>query len=277
MNPYNIEKLFSLAGQTVFLTGATGALGTQYSYALAGAGANLILLDVEERALQVLRDDIYSKLEINPDSLRIDFGVCDLRDRKQTGEVVEGLLKKNAPVDVLINNAALTGRTMKDLGKTQSIEDCPEDVWDACLEVNLTEMFLMTKRVLPSMIKRKKGNVINISSIYGNVGPDFLLYEGLGISCPLPYAVTKAGVLNFTRYVANLYGRQGIRCNTLTPGGVQSDLTSEEFVKRYSARTSLGRMARNDDYVGAMLYLCSEASAYVTGSNIIVDGGWTAR
>lgn len=268
-----MNTLFSLHGRNVLLTGATGMLGKAYAHILYHAGADLILVDVDKEALAQLSEDLQRTTTTAGNG--IELVVCDLRDRSGTDQALLPVIGDK--VDILINNAALTGKTMKNMARTDDVSTCPEDVWDASMEVNVTALFRITKHVLPGMIARGHGNVINISSIYGNVGPDPSLYEGLPLSASLPYSVTKAAVLNFTRYVANLHGRQGIRCNTLTLGGVRSEVTSDAFVERYSARTALGRMAAPDDYQGAMLFLCSDASLYMTGANLIIDGGWTAR
>ena len=125
--------------------------------------------------------------------------------------------------------------------------------------------------------RQKSGSIINISSTYGVVGPDFATYENEKLFTPPGYAVTKSAILNLTRYIANLYGKYNIRCNTLTPSGVQTKALSKSFVKKYSSRNAFNRMAKTDDYIGPIIFLCSNASSYMTGANLIVDAGWTAR
>lgn len=275
--PLSASELFSVKGRTVVLTGATGNLGRQYSYLLATNGANLILVDVDGDPLGSLRHEV-TQIHRSVDHAGFcEVAVCDFRNRPESQSVMRDVLKRHEIVDVLINNAALTGKGMAS-GGINDVENCSEEVWDNCLEVNLTAVFWLTKMFLPNMVRQKKGVIVNVSSIYGNVGPDFSLYQETNLApCPLPYAVSKAAILNFTRYVANQYGPQGIRCNTLSPGGVRSEVTGAEFIQKYSERTALGRMAANTDYLGAMLYLCSDASNYLTGTNLVVDGGWTAR
>lgn len=268
-----MNDLFSLHGRRVLLTGATGMLGRSYARTLHRAGAILTLVDVDQDSLEKLRNELL--LTAGPLNDEILVGVCDFRDRRESDQVILPLIAPG--IDILINNAALTGRSMKNMPPSGDLLTCPDDMWDAAMEVNITSMFRITKGVLKGMLQQGSGNIINISSIHGNVGPDPSLYEGLSISSSLPYSVSKAAVLNFTRYIANQYGGHGIRCNSLSLGGVQSDVTSPMFVQRYSARTALGRMALPTDYDGAMLFLCSEASAYMTGSNLVIDGGWTAR
>lgn len=253
------------------LTGATGMLGRCYAHTLHGAGADIVLVDVDERALGTLQ----TELLLNEQGASVRIGACDLRYRKVYDEVLRPFIEGG--IDILINNAALTGVSMKNMAASGDVPTCPEDVWDASLEVNLTAMFRLTKQVLPGMIERGYGNVVNVSSIHGHVSPDPTLYEGLDIASSLPYSVTKAAVLNFTRYLAHRHGNQGIRSNSITLGGVRSAATSPEFIDRYARRTALGRMAEPTDYRGAMLFLCSDESAYMTGSNLIIDGGWTSR
>jgi NAD(P)-dependent dehydrogenase (short-subunit alcohol dehydrogenase family) len=127
------------------------------------------------------------------------------------------------------------------------------------------------------MKKQKSGSIINISSTYGVVGPDFATYEKEQLFTPPGYAVTKSAILNLTRYIANLYGKYNVRCNTLTPSGVKTKTLSKSFVKKYSSRNAFNRMAKTDDYIGPIIFLCSNASSYMTGANLIVDAGWTAR
>jgi NAD(P)-dependent dehydrogenase (short-subunit alcohol dehydrogenase family) len=262
---------FSLKGRKVMLTGATGMLGRNYARTLYDAGADLVLVDLDGTALATLQEELLA----GDQGASIRTGACDLRFRKEYDEVLRPFVEGG--IDILINNAALTGVSMRNMAASGDVPTCPEDVWDASLEVNLTAMFRITKQVLPGMIERGFGNVVNVSSIHGHVSPDPTLYEGLDIASSLPYSVSKAAVLSFTRYLAHRHGHQGIRSNSITLGGVRSAATSNEFVDRYARRTALGRMAEPTDYRGAMLFLCADESAYMTGSELIIDGGWTSR
>jgi NAD(P)-dependent dehydrogenase (short-subunit alcohol dehydrogenase family) len=185
-------------------------------------------------------------------------------------------------VDGLVNNAALNPAFGRDRATAFDLpfEEYSLDLWNRTLAVNLTGMFLCTREVAPIMRAQQRGVIVNVSSTYGLVGPDQRLYEtddpdgGRGYK-PVDYSVTKSGVLGFTRYLAAYWAGTGIRVNTLTPGGVLSD-QPEQFVRRYSARTPLGRMADCHEYSAALLFLLSDASSYMTGGNLVVDGGWTA-
>jgi NAD(P)-dependent dehydrogenase (short-subunit alcohol dehydrogenase family) len=161
-----------------------------------------------------------------------------------------------------------------------TFENYPLELWNRALAVNLTGMFLCAREVAPTMLAQKSGVIVNVSSTYGLVGPDQRLYESGDpdsppVVKPVAYSVTKSGVVGLTRYLAAYWARTGIRVNTLTLGGVRSG-QSPDFVDRYSARTMLGRMAERHEYCGALFFLLSDASSYMTGSNLVVDGGWTA-
>ena len=181
-------------------------------------------------------------------------------------------MKKYSKIDVLINNAAYQGN---DKIRTTKFVDLPLSIWNKSISVNLTGMFLCCQEIGKVMEKQKKGVIINISSTYGIVSPDQRIYGKSGQNAGIFYSVTKSGVLNLTRYLASYWSKKGIRVNTLSPGGVEKGQDSK-FVKKYSEKTMLGRMAKKDDYVGAIIFLASDASSYMTGSNLVIDGGWTA-
>jgi 2-deoxy-D-gluconate 3-dehydrogenase len=162
---------------------------------------------------------------------------------------------------------------------TNSFEDYPLDLWQQSLDVNLTGAFLCSQAAGRVMVAQRRGVIVNVSSTYGLVGPDQRIYHRAGqaqqLYKPAAYAVTKAGIAHLTRYLAAYWGHVPIRVNTLTPGGV-FNAQGEEFVVKYSSRTPLGRMAQKNELNGAMLFLVSDASSYMTGANLVVDGGWTA-
>jgi NAD(P)-dependent dehydrogenase (short-subunit alcohol dehydrogenase family) len=189
-------------------------------------------------------------------------------------------------LDILVNNAALTVRggseTLSPADYFASFETYKRSVWDQAVAVNLTGMVLCAQACGRQMLAQGGGVMVNIASTYGVVAPDQRLYEGVtspysdtGFNTPVSYAVTKTAVLGLTRYLATYWGRQNIRVNALTPHGVY-DKHDDAFVTNFVARSPLGRMARNDEYRGALLFLVSDASSYMTGTNLIVDGGWTA-
>jgi NAD(P)-dependent dehydrogenase (short-subunit alcohol dehydrogenase family) len=171
---------------------------------------------------------------------------------------------------VLVNNAAAkSDRFFSDL------EGLPLADWEVVLRTNLTGAFLCTKAAIPLLRASGHGSIVNVASIYGVVSPDPRVYEGSTLQTPPVYPASKGGILALTRYTAVYHARDGIRCNALTPGGVEAG-QERAFIERYSARVPLGRMARPDDLAGALLYLASDASSYTTGHDLVVDGGWTA-
>jgi len=191
----------------------------------------------------------------------------DLADEKSIDLLIEKILNKFGRIDILVNNAVL--RAVKDY--YDRIEN-----FRLSMEVNFVGVFEFTRKVIEVMKKNKSGSIINISSIQGVVGPDFTLYPGTDIE-PLPdYFFHKAGLINLTRYFASKFGEFGIRVNCVSPGGLYSG-QDKKFVERYKKRTFLGRMAKGEDIKGVIVFLASDASSYITGANILVDGGYTAK
>ena len=271
-----MRRLFDLSNRTIILTGAGGLLGREYARALADAGANLVLADIDGRSVEgiaaALRERCRSALAVR----------TDVTDESSVAQLVRATVTEFGRVDGLVNNAALDPKfdRARDAQLEVAFENYPVDLWNRALAVNLTGAFLCARAVAPRMLTQKSGVIVNVSSTYGMVGPDQRLYEPERPDSPpefkpVAYSVTKSGVLGFTRYLAAYWAGTGIRVNTLTPGGVFND-QPPEFVRRYSARTPLGRMAERDEYCGALLFLLSDASSYMNGSNLVVDGGRTA-
>jgi len=267
----NSGDRFRLDGKVVVVTGATGILGRLYSQRLAEAGARVVIADRDPENCRQLAEQIRAaggQAQANP---------VDLSQEASVEDWAREILDSPGRVDVLVNNAATKSPQF-----FAPLEAFPLDDWNHVMAVNVTGMFLVLKHLGPSMVAQGHGSVINVSSIYGVVGPDQRIYEGswyeeLGgpINTPLIYSVTKGAVISLTRHMATLWGPKGIRTNTLTPGGVSSGQNSA-FAEKYSSRVPLGRMAQAEDLVGALLFLASDASVYVNGQNLIVDGGWTA-
>lgn len=271
----SILKKFDLTGKTALITGAAGLLGMQFSLALAQAGANVVLADLNE-VIAAKNSDELKHLGLSSMAVAVD-----VTDPRSTKAMVEKALASFGSLDVLVNSAALdpkfdpanAGDQEENAFETYSLES-----WRQALDVNLTGMFLASQAAVIPMLEQGQGVIVNIASIYGLVGPDQRLYEQADNTRqfkPVYYSVTKAGVLGFTRYLAAYYAGKNIRVNALTPGGVYNN-HDQVFTDQYSARTMLGRMADLDEMNAAMLFLCSEASSYMTGSNLVVDGGWTA-
>lgn len=271
----SVLKKFDMSGKTAVITGAAGLLGKQFALALAQAGAKVVLADLNAQAAEA------NALWLREQGLKaISVGV-DVTDPVSVQTMVQSALEAFGSVDVLINSAALDPKfDPANVGSqgANAFESYSLDAWRQALDVNLTGTFLATQAVVRQMLTQGQGVVVNICSTYGLAGPDQRLYErpdGSRSFKPAYYSVTKAGVLGFTRYLAAYYAGKNIRVNALTPGGVYNG-HDEVFTSQYSARTVLGRMANIDEMSAAMLFLCSDASSYMTGSNLVVDGGWTA-
>ena len=264
----NVKKLFDLSNRTIILTGGAGLLGSQYADGLSQAGANLILADINYAGCKNIAKQLEKKYQNSILPIKLD-----LTDQKSIKNMVKKTVKKFSKIDVLINNAAFQGKSGKE--RQIKFEDLPSSLWDKAISVNLTGIFLSCQEVGKIMIKQKRGVIINIASVYGIVAADQRIYGKSGQNSAVYYAATKSAILNLTRYLASYWNRTGIRVNTLSPGGVENNQGSL-FIKNYSYKTMLGRMAQKNEYVGAMIFLASDASSYMTGSNLVVDGGWTA-
>jgi NAD(P)-dependent dehydrogenase (short-subunit alcohol dehydrogenase family) len=272
-----LPELFNLSGRVALVTGAAGLLGREFSRTLVEAGAQAVLADLDGREARALAEELSS----HGDALGVQV---DVTDPGSVERMVAETLERFGRLDILVNSAALDPKIDPSSGAdhTETFEDYPLELWNQALQVNLTGMFLVCQAAVRPMLAQEGGSIINICSIYGLVGPDQRIYrkvEPEGQEAvrykPAYYSVTKAGVLGLTRYLATYYGGKGIRVNALTPGGVFND-HDEDFTQAYSARTVLGRMARKDELNGALLFLASDASSYMTGGNLVVDGGWTA-
>ncbi|HNK64165.1 MAG TPA: SDR family oxidoreductase [Anaerolineales bacterium] len=268
---------FNLKDRVAVVTGGGGQLGFEFCKTLAEAGAAVVAADLNmefaNRTAVRLTESGYSVSAFPLDVTRIE----------STRDLVAETVKQYGRLDILVNSAALDPKfdpTAAEKGIAPgAFEDYPLADWQAALNVNLTGMFLTTQACVKQMISQgKKGSIINICSTYGLNGPDQRIYikDGKRVAYkPAYYTTTKAGVMGFTKYLAAYYAETEIRVNALTPGGVYNN-HEEYFVKNYSAKTILGRMAKKDEMNGALLFLASEASSYMTGNNVVVDGGWTA-
>jgi len=273
----NIQNKFDLSGRVAIVTGGVGLLGAEFCRTLAEAGAAVAVVDLNASASQGTADSLtesgYKALAVSADITKPD----------SVNSMVEKVMTEFGRIDILVNSAALDPKFDPDAAKKGiapgAFEDYPLDDWNAALNVNLTGTFLVTQACVKQMVKQgKKGSIINICSTYGLNGPDQKIYikDGERVAFkPVYYTVTKAGVMGFTKYLAAYYAGTEIRVNALTPGGVFNN-HEDYFVKNYSAKTIMGRMANKDEMNGALLFLASDASSYMTGNNVVVDGGWTA-
>ena len=267
----NTLNSFKMEKKTVILTGSAGRIGEQFSHALSSAGANVILVDIEEQKNQKLEKNLKKLYGTKPMAFS-----TDITDEKQVQALRQEILKRYSKIDVLINNAHFSPRT--DPNRDSSFENFPLYLWEKTVNPNLKSIFLCSKEIGKTMAKQKKGVIVNISSIYGLIGADQRIYGKTKLNSPAHYATVKGGIVNLTRYLAAYWGDKNIRVNTLTLGGMFDKKLHQDkkFVKNYENKTILGRMGQSDDYDGAILFLTSDASKYLTGANIVVDGGWTA-
>lgn len=270
-----IMDKFSLAGRTALVTGGAGLLGRQFTQALGEAGAKVVVADLDLARAQAqagkLADSGINALPVQ----------VDVTDQASASGMVARAVNHFGSLDVIVNSAALDPKFDPENVDAQSgnaFENYPLDTWQKAIDVNLTGMFLTCQAVARQMVAQDYGKIINICSTYGLVGPDQRLYErpeGPRQYKPVYYTVSKAGVLGLTKYLATYYAGTNIRVNALTPGGVYNQ-HDETFLKAYSSRTVIGRMADQDEMSGAIVFLASDASSYMTGANLVVDGGWTA-
>jgi NAD(P)-dependent dehydrogenase (short-subunit alcohol dehydrogenase family) len=266
-----IDNLFSLNGKTAIVTGAAGLLGRQHCFALSEAGANVVLCDLDIEKCNSIAYELPTK------SLSLEL---DITSEYSILAVSEKIYKEFGSIDILVNNAAINDMVENDKGDSEptSFENYPISLFRKVLDVNITGMFASSKIFGAQMVRQGKGSIINIASTYGVVAPDQNLYikpDGTQSFFKSPaYPTAKAAVLNFTRYLAAYWGKHGIRVNSLSPGGVENG-QEQFFIDNYSKRTPLGRMSKSTDYHGGLIFLASDASLYMTGANLVIDGGWT--
>lgn len=260
----SINDLMNLQGRVALVTGGAGRIGEALCEALAELGASVAVLDLSEEACRRVASQIQTAC--------LPLAI-DLADDQSVRSVPNLVQERFGRLDVLVNCAALVG-TSELKGWATPFDEQTIDTWRLALEVNLTAPFLLTQVCTDLLRQSGKGSVININSIYGMVGPDLGLYEGTPMGNPAAYAASKGGLLQLTRWLATSLAPE-VRVNSITSGGVERN-QPDAFVERYLKRTPLKRMAVEEDLKGAVAYLASDLSSYVTGQNLIVDGGWTA-
>ncbi len=269
------EDLFNIRNKVVIITGGLGQLGRQFSLTLVDRGAKVAIFDV-----QANEQKIVERFGERHEDANLFFLPIDITRRDSLEAGLKKVIKRWDIPHALINNAALDSPPNAPAEENGPFESYPEESWDAVMKVNVKGVFLCCQVVGGRMAATGRGSIINICSTYGLVSPDQRIYEyrirrGAPFFKPVAYSASKSALLNLTRYLATYWAAKNVRVNTLTFGGVFNG-QDEEFLKGYCARVPLGRMAREDEYNGAIIFLVSDASSYMTGSNLVIDGGWTA-
>ncbi|MBP5531412.1 MAG: SDR family oxidoreductase [Lentisphaeria bacterium] len=263
----DFKTLMSLKGRVAAVTGGAGHLGSTMLNALAEAGADVVVIDVKDEYIAPVAAQLKEKW-----GCRVMGIAVDLEDSDAAAKVPEKIVAEMGRLDILVNNAAFVG-TSGLTGWNEPFERQSVETWKRALTVNLTAIFALTQAAAPYLRASGHGSIVNVASIYGIVGPDFRLYEGLHMSNPAAYAASKGGVVQFTRWSSTVLAPE-IRVNAITPGGIFRN-QDPKFVGRYESRTPMKRMAREEDFIGAVVYLASDLSQYVTGQNLVVDGGFS--
>ncbi len=260
-----IHQLVDMTGRVALVTGGAGHIGRTMAQALLEVGAKVAILDLPEACDRCQREWVEA-------SDRTAFFPANLEDAAKLTQIPNQVVSALGRLDVLIHCAALVG-TSQLPGWAVSFPEQNLDTWRKALEVNLTSAFVLSQASASELARHGVGSIINVGSIYGVVGPDWRLYDDTPLGNPAAYAASKGGLLQLTRWLATTLAPR-IRVNAISPGGVQRQ-TPEPFLSRYVARTPMRRMATEEDLKGAAVFLASDLSAYITGQNIIVDGGWT--
>ncbi len=272
----NVKQLFDLTGKVAIVTGGAGLLGPIHAEAILEAGGSVVLADINRERQEKVIDSLR---RVFPTQKIFGFPT-DVTDKAQVHKLVQQTKEQAGRIDILVNNAANNPKVEElKAAAWARFEDFPLELWQDDLDVGLTGAFLCSQAVGAHMANNGGGVIVNIASQLGLVAPDHRIYERPELppeKQPIKaasYSGIKAGLISLTRYLATYWADKNIRANSLTPGGVYNE-QDPQFVKNYASRTPLGRMARKDEYKGPLLFLCSDASSYMTGANLVVDGGW---
>ena len=264
----SIQELSNMKGKVSLITGGGGHIGKAIAETVAELGSDVLLIDLEAAV-----DSDFSQRLATEYGTRIDWLASDLTKKDTISEIVDHLNATGTPLDVLINNAAFVGTS--DLqGWSTDFENQSVESWNKAMNVNSTSIFTLTQACTPLLRQSSSASIINISSIYGMLGPDLRIYKDTNMGNPAAYAMSKGGVIQFTRWLSTVLAPT-IRVNCISPGGVKRN-QAESFQEAYCQKTPLQRMATEEDFKGAVAFLASNLSTYVTGHNLVVDGGWSA-
>jgi NAD(P)-dependent dehydrogenase (short-subunit alcohol dehydrogenase family) len=267
-----IDEIFNVNNEVVIITGVSGQLGGEYAKAFLVNGARVVGLDIQS---SVNSDKLTNKYPST-----FFFSAADVTNKESLQIALNDMKIKFGAPTVLINNAALDSPPSAPPEENGPFEDYPETSWDKVIDVNLKGVYLCCQVFGSAIAQTGSGSIINVASIYGLVSPDQNLYDyrrkrGEVFFKPVAYSASKSGILNLTRYLAVYWAKEGVRVNSLTIAGVFND-QERAFLDSYCSRIPVGRMADSDEYNGSILFLASQASKYMTGHNLVVDGGWTA-
>lgn len=261
-----LKHLMDMSERRVLITGASGSLGRVMSSTLAEMGSDLLLIDLPGTGLEKFAKDLRDSWRV-----KVKVAECDLESENERTSLISSVKADGLGLNCLINNAAFVGSSGLE-GWVAPLNEQSLDTWRRAIEVNLTACFHLSQGFAPELKSSVGGNIINIGSIYGEYGPDWSLYEGTTMGNPAAYAASKGALIQLTRWLSTTLAPE-VRVNSISPGGVLRG-QPDQFVERYCLRTPLARMANSDDFSGAVAYLASDMSCYVTGQVLRVNGGW---
>ena len=251
---------FSLKGKIAVVAGGAGLIGKNVSIGLAEAGAKVYVADIDKK----------SSVALEKQNKNLKWIDLDITNVNSVNSCIKKIVKDDKKIDIWVNCAYPRTTDWAD-----KFEDIKYESWKKNVDMHLNGYFLCCQKIAQQMKKQRKGSIINFSSIYGVVGPDFSIYDKTNLTMPAAYSAIKGGIITFTKYLASYYAKHGIRVNAICPGGIYNN-QPKDFVKKYIEKTPMGRMGKSEDITGSVIFLASDAASYITGHVLMVDGGWTA-